>query len=563
MSDTIAAIATPQLPSAIGILRLSGPGTLTALDRVFRAKNGRSAGAQTPRRMVYGDLLDADGSVIDNVLCVRFPGPDSYTGEDCAELHCHGSPVVLNAGLTALFAAGCRQAKGGEFTRRAFLNGQMDLTQAEAVIDLIDAETADAAANGATAIIAERELDVEIPTLVVKDSLKAFQRIAKMHRLRFEHPVVGITGSCGKTSTKEMLAKLTAWKNPLITEKNFNNEIGVPLTLTRIDLRQNQLAIVEAGVGAPDQMRELATMIEPDIAIITNVGLSHLERFEQVGNVAKEKAVLPAHAADGGWCLMHHNLLGWKAFDELKCKKAIVAPADAPEFKADLVFRYAVSDIENDFAAIDMCIEGGDEYYFEVPQMTKGMLENALLAIAGDDTRHARIGLGRALGDGAAEKMTAHGLDHGIAIDRRGEARSHGNNDRRHIARGTQVALGQNRVDHGSGFKLIEHLGLGVYHDGDVSGLGNCKRLCRRLRQASANALDLDLAQANGLAKTDCAADARGNRDIGHNDRHAGAYQASGDARGDIAGAANINEHSRDTSLCYGLSRAKAVRPLL
>ena len=147
MSDTIAAIATPQLPSAIGILRLSGPGTLTALDRVFRAKNGRSAGAQTPRRMVYGDLLDADGSVIDNVLCVRFPGPDSYTGEDCAELHCHGSPVVLNAGLTALFAAGCRQAKGGEFTRRAFLNGRMDLLQAEAVADLIDAETAQAAHN--------------------------------------------------------------------------------------------------------------------------------------------------------------------------------------------------------------------------------------------------------------------------------------------------------------------------------------------------------------------------------------------------------------------------------
>ena len=148
MSDTIAAIATPQLlPSAIGILRLSGPDTLTALDRVFRAKNGRSAGAQTPRRMVYGDLLDADGSVIDNVLCVRFPGPDSYTGEDCAELHCHGSPVVLNAGLTALFAAGCRQAKGGEFTRRAFLNGRMDLIQAESVADLIDAETAEAAKN--------------------------------------------------------------------------------------------------------------------------------------------------------------------------------------------------------------------------------------------------------------------------------------------------------------------------------------------------------------------------------------------------------------------------------
>ena len=149
MSDTIAAIATPQLPSAIGILRLSGPGTLTALERVFRAGNGRLAGEQAPRRMVYGDLLDESGSVIDHVLCVRFPGPNSYTGEDCAELHCHGSPVVLNAGLASLFAAGCRQAKGGEFTRRAFLNGRMDLIQAESVADLIDAETAEAAKNAA------------------------------------------------------------------------------------------------------------------------------------------------------------------------------------------------------------------------------------------------------------------------------------------------------------------------------------------------------------------------------------------------------------------------------
>ena len=147
MSDTIAAIATPAQPGAIGILRLSGAGTCAALDAVFRAKNGKKAGAQRSRTMVLGELLDETGQVIDNVLCVRFPGPDSYTGEDCAELHCHGSPVVLNAGLTALFAAGCRQAKGGEFTRRAFLNGRMDLIQAESVADLIDTETAEAAKN--------------------------------------------------------------------------------------------------------------------------------------------------------------------------------------------------------------------------------------------------------------------------------------------------------------------------------------------------------------------------------------------------------------------------------
>ena len=147
MSDTIAAIATPGQPSAIGILRLSGPDTCAALDAVFRAKNGRPAAQQRPRAMVLGELLDETGQVIDSVLCVHFPAPHSYTGEDCAELHCHGSPIVLDTGLCALFAAGCRQAGPGEFTKRAFLNGQLDLLQAESVADLIDAETAQQAHN--------------------------------------------------------------------------------------------------------------------------------------------------------------------------------------------------------------------------------------------------------------------------------------------------------------------------------------------------------------------------------------------------------------------------------
>ena len=147
MSETIATIATGQQPCAIGILRLSGDGVCAALDAVFRAGNGKPAAQQSPRAMVLGDLLDETGQVIDNVLCVRFPAPHSYTGEDCAELHCHGSPIVLDAGLRALLAAGCRQAGAGEFTKRAFLNGRMDLIQAESVVDLIDAETAEQAHN--------------------------------------------------------------------------------------------------------------------------------------------------------------------------------------------------------------------------------------------------------------------------------------------------------------------------------------------------------------------------------------------------------------------------------
>ena len=147
--DIIAAIATGHSPTAIGIVRVSGEGCFACCDRVFRAFNGSPFSQQTPRNMVFGEMLDAQGRVIDQGLAVRFPGPRSYTGEDSAEFHCHGSPVVLRELLTALFAAGARQAKAGEFNRRAFLNGRLDLTQAEAVIDLIDAETASAARNAA------------------------------------------------------------------------------------------------------------------------------------------------------------------------------------------------------------------------------------------------------------------------------------------------------------------------------------------------------------------------------------------------------------------------------
>ena len=146
--DTIAAIAAGGgAPSAIGVVRISGPDCFAACGRVFRS--ARPFEELEARRMVLGEFLDREGRVLDRGLAVRFPGPRSYTGEDSAEFHCHGSPVVLREVLAALFAAGARQAGPGEFTKLAFLNGRLDLTQAEAVIDLIDAETAAAARNAA------------------------------------------------------------------------------------------------------------------------------------------------------------------------------------------------------------------------------------------------------------------------------------------------------------------------------------------------------------------------------------------------------------------------------
>ena len=149
MTDTIAAIATPMAPCAIGILRLSGPGAVAAADRVFSPFRGAPMSERPDRTLVYGTLHDREGAVIDHCLCAVSRAPHSYTGEDTAELQCHGSPAVLALGLEALFAAGARQAGPGEFTRRAFLNGKLDLTRAEAVADLIHAESPAAARQAA------------------------------------------------------------------------------------------------------------------------------------------------------------------------------------------------------------------------------------------------------------------------------------------------------------------------------------------------------------------------------------------------------------------------------
>ena len=147
--DTIAAIATAQSPSAIGIVRLSGEGARRVLAALFTPASGAAVEDLPYRRMTYGDVRSVDGALLDRGMAVCFSAAHSYTGEESAELHCHGSPVVLGEVLRAAFAAGARQAKPGEFTQRAFLNGRLDLTEAEAVIDLIDAETAESARNAA------------------------------------------------------------------------------------------------------------------------------------------------------------------------------------------------------------------------------------------------------------------------------------------------------------------------------------------------------------------------------------------------------------------------------
>ena len=145
MSHVIAAVSTGNQVSAIGILRLSGDGCIDVAQQLFSGDLHKAEN----RKMTLGLLRDSHGRVLDQAMAVVSRAPHSYTGEDTVEFHCHGSPAVLSELLQSLYAAGAKPAGRGEFTKRAFLSGKLGLTQAEAVIDLIEAETADAAANAA------------------------------------------------------------------------------------------------------------------------------------------------------------------------------------------------------------------------------------------------------------------------------------------------------------------------------------------------------------------------------------------------------------------------------
>lgn len=160
----------------------------------------------------------------------------------------------------------------------------------------------EAKGRGAAAALVARDVKgSELPQLVIADPLVAFQRIAREHRREFHGTVIGVTGSAGKTSTKDLLQLLLGGAPRVAaTTGNLNNFIGVPLTLSRLDRHVQMAAVVEAGISAPGEMAGLAEMIEPDHSVVTLVGPAHLEQLGSVEGVAREKSRLPAANRAGG-----------------------------------------------------------------------------------------------------------------------------------------------------------------------------------------------------------------------------------------------------------------------
>jgi tRNA modification GTPase len=284
-SDTIAAVATPPGRGGIGIVRVSGP---LAAD-LARALTG---GLPEPRVATYARVSDPQGQAIDQGLSLFFPGPRSYTGEDVFEFHGHGGDAVLAGILDACITAGARPAKAGEFTQRAFLNGKLDLAQAEAVADLIDAASAEAAraalrslSGEFSAEIAElvREL-VELRALVEAmldfpeedvDVLHASDARARLARIQGRHQDVMRHSQQGSMLREGIRVVITGRPN-----------VGKSSILNR--LAGEDRAIVTAIPGTTrDPLREMLRIEGVPLHVVDTAGLR--EGGDEVERIGMER----------------------------------------------------------------------------------------------------------------------------------------------------------------------------------------------------------------------------------------------------------------------------------
>jgi UDP-N-acetylmuramoyl-tripeptide--D-alanyl-D-alanine ligase len=240
------------------------------------------------------------------------------------------------------------------------------------------------AAGASAAIVARADPLSGLPQLVVTDPLAAFQAIAREHRLNFPGKVIGISGSCGKTSTKNLLALLLGGEagDVLATEGNLNNHLGVPLTLTRLDPAQHKFAVVEAGISAPGEMASLAKMIEPDLALITLIAPAHLEELGDIDGVAREKVKLPMALRASGIAVFPRQCAEFTPFRELGVRTLVVEPAEVlrpAEPPKDRVF-FAVSHRDEN-TVLAIAYGAPPPLIFTLRRISHGMAQNAALAI--------------------------------------------------------------------------------------------------------------------------------------------------------------------------------------
>lgn len=239
---------------------------------------------------------------------------------------------------------------------------------------------AQAAEAGAVAALVSRELDCAIPQLVVEDTLLGMEAIALGIRAEFSGPVVGITGSCGKTSTKEMLRCLLGERRAHATAGNWNNRIGVPMTLFGLDAARHSFGVIEAGINQPGEMAHLGDMIAADLVVVTAIGAAHLELLGDLETIAAEKSLLMARSRPTASLIMPAELLTYSAFDAFRARAVVLVKEGAavPEGVRGVIdysFERGRLTLRGDYFA-----EAAGGVSFELASRSAGIASNAALA---------------------------------------------------------------------------------------------------------------------------------------------------------------------------------------
>lgn len=241
---------------------------------------------------------------------------------------------------------------------------------------------AQAQTGGAVAALVEHPVAVDLPQLVVGDSLRALGQIGAAVRAKFIHPVIGVTGSSGKTSTKEMLRVLLGGAAQVhATAGNWNNRIGVPMTLLGLDSRQQDFAVIEAGINQLGEMRLLGEMIRSDLSLVTNVGPAHLELLGDLEGVAAEKVWLAREAQSGSPLVLPLEVLEMAAFRALAPRAiALAARGQSSPLQPRQTVRYQLQPTD-DGATLLYLGEGAEACEYRIATLSRGIAQNAGLAI--------------------------------------------------------------------------------------------------------------------------------------------------------------------------------------
>ncbi len=235
---------------------------------------------------------------------------------------------------------------------------------------------------GASALIVEQELPFDVPQLRVADSLTALGAIGSACRQGFGGPIIAVTGSSGKTSTKEMLRGLLDAERTHATQGNWNNRIGVPMTLFQLDAAVHDHAVVEAGINQPGEMALLGRMIEADLTILTNIGTAHLELLGSQAGIAEEKIKLANFSRHGAPFICPAAALQYPAIRAV-AERAIVLVGEGqgiPEGVLRAVsFRLEVTASTEPLELV--LSDGGAEARYRIATRSRGMAQNAALAL--------------------------------------------------------------------------------------------------------------------------------------------------------------------------------------